>query len=102
MNTWNGYAACGGVQVTFFRNEITETVPSVSFDKKTLIKLGLNERQIKAVDYLTENIEITNAKYREINNLKGTLSAQELTGLVNKGIFEKRGKGRSISYILKD
>ena len=93
--------SCGGVQVTFFKNEITESVTAITINRKSLLQLGLNERQIKAVEYVTDNFEITNAKYREINNLKGTLSAQELADLVDKGLFEKRGKGRSIAYVLK-
>ena len=63
--------------------------------------MGLNERQIKAVLYVKENGEITNAQYKAINNLGRTASTEDLQMLVSKYILTKLGKAsRGIKYIL--
>jgi ATP-dependent DNA helicase RecG len=45
--------------------------------------LGLNERQIKAVLYVKEKGRITNAEYKEINNISRQMATNELHNLVH-------------------
>ena len=51
---------CGGFIVTLFKDKFTV---------EELQKLGLNERQIKAVLYVKEKGRITSVEYQEISNV---------------------------------
>src|SRR5699024_9281086 len=79
----------GGFLVTLFKNQFTE---------ENLSKLGLNERQIKAIDYLKENKKITNKIYQEINDCSRNTASNDLTELVNKELIESSGKSGAGSY----
>jgi len=65
----------GGFLVTLFKNNLTE---------EKLKKLGLNERQVKAVLYVKEKGRITNSEYQEINSISKRTAAYELVELVEK------------------
>jgi len=82
----------GGLSVVFYKDKYTE---------ENLRKMGLNERQIKAVMYVKEKGRITNKEYRKINDLSDEGTRLDLNDLVSRGIFTKIGKGRSVHYILK-
>lgn len=93
--------SCGGVQVTFYKSEVTETVVAPVFDKKTLLKLGLNDRQLKAVEFVTEFGKITNTIYQEINSVARNTASRDLRVLIVKNIFKQTGKkGAGSEYIL--
>ena len=77
--------------VTLFKDKLTEY---------NLLEAGLNERQIKAVNYAKMHKFITNMIYRDINNVSDETARNELYNLVEKKIFTTKGKGRSHSYIL--
>jgi ATP-dependent DNA helicase RecG len=62
--------------------------------------IELNNRQINAVKYVFEHNSITNEEYQKINNIKRTTSKIELKKLVEKGLFEVRGKGKGTRYVL--
>nr|MBC8359864.1 putative DNA binding domain-containing protein [Candidatus Desulfatibia profunda] len=81
-----------GFLVEFRKNIYTE---------EYLRKLGLNERQIKAVAFLKEKGEISNKDYRKLSGLSDEGARKDLNELIEKNIVESRGKGRSIHYILK-
>ncbi len=84
----------GGVLVTLFKNK---------YSADQLQKLGLNERQIKAVLHVVENGSITNSKYQEINAVAKTLATEELKDLVDKALIKQAGsKGRGSKYELKE
>lgn len=69
------------------------------YNEKHLQSLNLNERQVKAVLYVKEKGRITNKEYQILNNTKQTLSSQELSELVEKGILKSSGvKGRGAYY----
>lgn len=72
------------------------------FTESVLEKLGLNERQLKAVKYVKEKGKITNKEYREISNLSDEGARIDLNDLVEKGIFLSKGKGRNTHYVLKE
>ena len=66
-----------------------------------LEKLGLNERQIRAVNYVVKQGSITNREYQNINNTTRYTATRDLGGIVNEGIFDKIGEGkRDLRYVL--
>ncbi len=81
-----------GFSVRFYKDIYTE---------ENLRKMGLNERQIKAVMYVKEKGKITNKEYRELTGLSDEGSRLDLLKLLELGIFELRGKGRNAYYIIK-
>ncbi|MBF4475925.1 ATP-binding protein [Methanobacterium formicicum] len=60
----------------------------------------INNRQWKAIDYLKSNDIITSIEYAELFNCSHRTARMDLKGLVDLGIFEKKGKGNQIHYIL--
>jgi len=67
-----------------------------------LRKLGLNERQMKAVIYIKEKGKITNKKYQEICYTSERTANRDLIDLVSKDIFVQKGiTGKGTNYILK-
>jgi ATP-dependent DNA helicase RecG len=82
----------GGFAVYFYKDIYTE---------ENLRKMGLNERQIKAVKYVKEKGKITNMEYREINAISNKTAFLELSELTGKGLLEIHGGGRGILYKLK-
>lgn len=83
----------GGVLVTLFKDK---------YNQEQLQKLGLNERQIKAVMFVVEHGNITNSKYQKINLVGKTLATEDLQELVAKELLRQAGsKGRGSKYELK-
>jgi len=83
--------AFGGFHIVFRKDIYTQ---------EYLHKLGLNERQIKAVMYVKEKGRITNKGYQEINQTTRETSKRDLDMLVNKGVLTRKGKGRNVYYEL--
>ena len=82
----------GGFAVYFYKDIYTE---------ENLKKMGLNERQIKAVKYTKEKGKITNKEYQEVTGVKERFATTELKELVNRGIFEKYGTtGKGVYYAI--
>jgi ATP-dependent DNA helicase RecG len=68
-----------------------------------LEKMGLNQRQIQAIDYVMKKGSITNREYTFSNNVSRKTATTDLTQLVAKGILIRVGDGkRSLHYILPD
>lgn len=66
-----------------------------------LEKLGLNQRQIQAIDYVMKKGSITNREYTFLNNISRKTATTDLTQLVTKGIVIRVGDGkRALHYIL--
>ena len=83
----------GVMTVTFYKNK---------WNLENFKKLGLNDRQIKAVIYVKENGSINNSKYQAINNIGKTTATEDLQKLVEMEIFtEPAIKGRGSKYQLK-
>jgi len=59
----------------------------------------INTRQQETLEYLSNNKEITNRKYRELFAVSHKTAHLELTDLVNKNLLKIIGSGRSTSYI---
>ena len=82
----------GGFSVRFYKDIYTE---------ENLKKMGLNERQIKAVMYVKEKGKITNKVYQEINNTTKKTASRDLSILVEKEILKQIGvTGKGTHYVL--
>lgn len=83
----------GGFSVCFYKDIYTE---------ENLRKMGLNERQIKAVIYVKEKGKITNREYQEYCNTSERTATRDLTDLVSKDMLEQVGiTGKGTNYIVK-
>jgi ATP-dependent DNA helicase RecG len=83
----------GGFLTTLFKNK---------FSEEALLKIGLNARQIKAVQYVKENGKITSAEYQEINNISKRTAIYELSEIIEKfDIFKQTGGSVSTFYEFK-
>ncbi len=68
------------------------------YNQENLIKLGLNERQLKAVLFVKEKRKITNSIYQELNLVSRATATRDLTDLVEKDIFSLKGIGKRDLY----
>lgn len=83
----------GGFSITLFKDNITP---------EKLTKLGLNDRQIKAVLFLKENGKITNSDYQTINDVSRETATRDLKELIEKDLISPSGqKGAGAFYTLK-
>lgn len=81
------------MQVIFLKNPHTP---------ERLRQMGLNERQIKAVQYVQEYGSINNREYQKLTSVKERTASTELSQLVQAGILQKVGStGRGTKYVLK-
>jgi len=87
-------AVDGGILVTLFKDSLTE---------EQLKKLGLNERQIKAMLYVKGNGHIANQMLQEITGASKATATRDLTELVDKyNLLIRTGEtGAGTSYKLK-
>ncbi|MCX6327752.1 MAG: putative DNA binding domain-containing protein [Bacteroidia bacterium] len=77
----------GGFIITLFKDNLS---------KERLIKLGLNDRQLKAVIFIKEKGKITNKEYQEVFGVARMTATRDLTELVEKRIIkssETKGAG---------
>ena len=87
----------GGILVTLFKRK-----EKLKNFKKTE-KLGLNHRQIKAVEFVKKNGKITNLEYSNLNDVTDRTSLRDINELCKKDVFKKVGEtGRNSHYILKN
>ena len=71
------------------------------WNEENLKKLGLKERQIKAVMYVKEKAKITNKEYRSMFDISDRTALSDLNDLCEKGILGKVGiTGRGTVYEL--
>ncbi|WP_010250532.1 ATP-binding protein [Myroides injenensis] len=81
-----------GLLVTLFKNNLTT---------EQLAKLGLNERQIRAILHIQEKGEITNSVYQQINEIGRTTATEELKWLTDNRFITQIGNvGRGTKYKL--
>lgn len=86
--------AAAGLPAPIFTNEGSDfwvIFRKDIYNKEELSKLGLNERQIKAVLYVKENGRITNKEYQGINEASERTSSRELSKLIKTNILEQGG-----------
>jgi ATP-dependent DNA helicase RecG len=72
------------------------------FTVEQYLRLGLNDRQVKAVGHVKRKGKITNKEYQQLNDVSKKTATRDLTELVRKGIFIGSGvKGAGAFYKLK-
>jgi len=71
------------------------------YTEESLRKMGLNERQIKAVLYVKDRGKITNREYRKITGLSDEGTRLDISEMIRKGILHREGRGRNSYYVLK-
>ncbi len=81
----------GGFSVWFYKDIYTED---------NLRKMGLNERQIKAIVHIKEKGKITNKEYQRLTGISKPTATRELKSLVEMGILKQQGvTGKGTFYI---
>jgi len=81
-----------GFKVTLYKDRYSE---------EQLKKLGLNDRQVKAVQFVKENAKITNADYQDLFDVSRNTASRDLNGLVEKNILKSSDvKGAGAYYEL--
>ncbi|GHU54750.1 ATP-dependent DNA helicase [Bacteroidia bacterium] len=83
----------GGFMVKLFKDR---------FSEEQLQKLGLNDRQIKAVLYVKEKGKITNSEYQEINNVTEQTALRDIKALIENIVFIKTGTNKDAKYELNN
>lgn len=83
----------GGVLVTLYKDYLNE---------EQLKKLGLNDRQIKAVEFVKTNGRISNKEYQELNSTSKKTASRDLSELVSLNVLNSSGVvGAGAYYELK-
>ncbi|RKZ33056.1 transcriptional regulator [bacterium] len=82
----------GGFSVIFWKD---------IYNEEFLEKMGLNERQVKAVLYVKEKGRITNREYQRITCVSKATATRDLSELVKLKILKRFGRGKKdIHYVL--
>ena len=76
------------------------TILKNRWTKAALSSLGLNERQIAAVEHVKNAGSITLRAYLALTSAPHRTAVRELQGLVAAGIFLSQGAGRNVEYVL--
>ena len=78
----------------------TESISDLVGEGEFLPYLGLNQRQMKAINFIKKNGFITNKYYTQINSVMKTQAKTELRQLLDQGLIRRVGKGRNVRYLL--
>ena len=81
-----------------FKSQV-EDVTVVELEGKILE--GLNERQKKALEYITAKKRITSKEYREINNVSKETAWKDINELLKKSLLARKSSGAHTYYTLK-
>jgi len=81
----------GAFVVTFRQSKLTP---------EYLAGLGLNERQMKAVEYVRQHDRIANQEYARLVSVSSRTATRDLSELVKKGIFQQVGRGKGSYFAL--
>jgi len=77
--------------VTFRKSKLTE---------EYLETLSLNERQMKALEFLKEHKRITSKKYADLFGITDRMARNDLRKLVNKKVIRRVGTSDKTSYYI--
>lgn len=81
----------GGFSITLYKDNITP---------EKLTKLGLNDRQIKAVLFVKENGRITNKEYQILNSTGDRTALRDLENIIYQGVLKRVGDKKGAYYEL--
>jgi len=89
------------VEVTFYGpgEQIFDIVKASN--ETDLRELGLNERQIKALQVIQEKNGLDRKQYEKLLAVSKMTALRDLKGLTEKGLLQVRGKGPAAEYFLK-
>ena len=87
--------------VSIRNKEFRAILPRDYLTEEVLNRMGLNERQIKAVDFVREHGQITNKEYVKIASISSRQALTDLKELIAMKAFSLIGKGRSARYSLR-
>ena len=79
----------------------TQITSDLAGDGELLPYLGLNQRQVKAINFMKKNGYITNDYYIQINHISDRHARRDLRQMVDLDLVVRVGKGRSTRYVLK-
>jgi len=82
----------GQFVATLWRDWLTDEV---------MARLGLRNRQMKAVTFIKTNGRITNAEYQSLTDVSRQTATRDLDELVRKSVVSRRGAKRGVYYVLK-
>lgn len=72
------------------------------FTPDALERLGLNERQIKAVEFIKQNKRISTKEYCNLFGVVRDTANRDLNNLLEKGLIGRKGSGPHTYYILSE
>lgn len=78
-------------RVTIWRNWLTDD---------HIKRLNLNERQVKAAQFLKSDLHITNTEYQKLTGVSRATAKRDLDEMVKLGLLKLEGAGRSAHYRL--
>jgi ATP-dependent DNA helicase RecG len=81
----------GGVQVILYKNKT---------NPEFLMSLGLNDRQLLAIEYVKKNKVITSGVYQELTNITERTATRDLNVLTDLKVFKKVGYKKGTKYEL--
>jgi len=84
------YTDPSSVQIKVFDDFLRKDI----YTEDYLRKLGLNERQIRAVLYVKEKGSITNKGYQNLFSVSRQTATRDLSDLVKLGFFDRVERGR--------
>ena len=73
---------------------------SPRYAHEDLVKLGLNQRQEAAIEYVRTHGSITNREYRELTGVEVVPASNELRKLMELRFVVREGAARSTRYVL--
>ncbi len=73
---------------------------SPRYAHEDLVKLGLNQRQEAAIEYVRTHGSITNREYRELTGVEVVPASNELRKLMELRLVVREGAARSTRYVL--
>jgi ATP-dependent DNA helicase RecG len=81
----------GGIRTIFYKDKYNEN----SYEN-----LGLNERQIKALEYLKENRKITSKEYCILFDITKRTANRDIKVLINLNLVSSIGLNKNIEFVL--
>jgi len=88
------------VQPAETAKEAAAEAPYLVDEGEFLPYLGLNQRQIKALNFIKKNGFITSKYYTQINSVTERHALRELKQMVQRELIRPVGKGRGLRYTL--
>jgi ATP-dependent DNA helicase RecG len=88
----------GSVIVTLYAADLSKLAGEALTAHWT--EMGLNGRQIRALEYLTTAPSLSRQKYSELCQASVRTAARDLKGLLERGLVVQQGKGRGTRYVL--